>query len=186
MALNQAPGAARHAPPGCTWRLGDRKTNKGRVRRGVAWSCWEGMHHFVRLEWRSTLVPLNIVGHFGGFRAVIRMNVRLGLQRSTRHLSRPAQKNQHTILSSRLKAEGSIATLEECPPPNPHTSGAWVWEESLHWHCFSRRDMNWFWELMIDVRAPYFFSSSLKLLDTCSACDVAPSTVAEKVVFGKS
>lgn len=121
MCLHRAPSAARHAPPGCTWSLGDREANKGRVRRGVAWSGGEGMHRFVRLGQRSTLVPLNIVGHFDGFGAVITMNVRLGLQRCTRHLSRPAQKNKHTFLSSPLKAEGSTATIEErLHPPLTH------------------------------------------------------------------
>lgn len=94
--LSRASGAAPHAPPGRTWSLGDRKTNKGRVRRGVARSVGEGMRRFVGLERRSTLVPLNVVGHFGGFRAVIRMKVRLGLQRRTRHLSRPARKKKQT------------------------------------------------------------------------------------------
>lgn len=122
MCLNRAPGAARRAPSVCTWSLGDRKTNKGRVRGGVAWSVGEGMHHFVGLQRRSTLVPLNIVGHFGSFRAVIRMKVSLGLQRCCRHLSRPAQKqNKQDILSFPLKAEGSIVTCEEQQQPRPLT-----------------------------------------------------------------
>lgn len=35
------------------------------------------------------------------------------------------------------------------------------------------------------VRAPYFFSSSLKLLDTCSTCDVTPATAADNIAFDK-
>lgn len=96
MCLDRAAGAAAHAPPEPTWSLGDRKTDKGRVRRAVAGSVGEGVQRFVGLQRRSTLVPLNIVGHFGGFRAVIRMKVGLRLQRRTRHLSRPAQKNKQT------------------------------------------------------------------------------------------
>lgn len=57
------------------------------------------------------MVPLNIVGHFVGFRAVIRVHIRLALWRFSRHLSRPTQK-QHTILTSCVKTQYKFATCK--------------------------------------------------------------------------
>lgn len=118
--FESGPGATRHASHGGTWSLGDRKTNKRRIRWGVAWCGGEGGHCFFLLEQRSALVPLNIVGHFVGFRAVIWMNTRLTLQWCSCRLSRPAQK-QHTIFSSCVKAVCNIASCE--PQLVPYRGG---------------------------------------------------------------
>lgn len=75
---------------------------------------------FSLLWWRSTLVPLNIIGHFFGFRAVIRMHIRLAFWWFTRHLSRPTQ-NQHKNLRSCVQTQYEFATCK--PQSAPYQRG---------------------------------------------------------------
>lgn len=59
-----------------TWRFCDREADKrqvgGRVRRGDVWGT--DSLSFNGLELGGTLIPLNIIGHFVGFRAVVMMH----------------------------------------------------------------------------------------------------------------
>ena len=139
-----------------TWSLGDGEANERRVSRSVGCRGGDRMSWFFLLlrRWWSALVPLNVIGHFAGCGAVVRMHIRRAFRWFSRHLSRPTQK-QHVILSSCVKT-----TLHTCAICRLFPTRV-DWVESLHWHCFSRRAINWFWELIMEVRAPYFFSSSL-------------------------
>lgn len=60
-----------------TWSFCDGGANEGKVSGGADETGGEGVNCFCLLWWRSTLVPLNIIGHFFGLRAVIRVSFRL-------------------------------------------------------------------------------------------------------------